>query len=116
MEPIKPRSRKGPEAKIQQAIIDMLRVKGWYTMVTHGNMYQCGFPDIFACHSTYGQRWIEVKKPKFKGSKFTSAQLEHFPKLCANGSGVWILTGATPEEYEKLFRKFNWWQYLEGHR
>lgn len=89
----------------------MLAVKGWYVMVTHGNMYQSGFPDLFACHSTYGQRWIEVKLPNMKGSKFTPAQLRCFPKLCANGSGVWILTAAKESEYEKLFTKFNWWQY-----
>ena len=116
MEPLKPRRRKGPEAKIQEDIIKFLLIKGWYVMVTHGNMYQSGFPDLFACHSKYGQRWVEVKKPGFIGSKFTPAQLECFPKLCANGSGVWILTAATEAEYDKLFSKFQWWVYLEGFR
>jgi hypothetical protein len=115
VEPLRQRSsKKGPEAKIQQAIIDSLRIKGWYVMVTHGNMYQSGFPDLFACHSVYGQRWIEVKKPEFKGSKFTPAQLECFPKICANGSGVWILTGHKDREYQKLFKRPNWWVYLSG--
>jgi hypothetical protein len=77
-------------------------------------MYQSGFPDIFACHPKYGQRWIEVKLPEMKGSKFTAAQLEDFNKLCAFGSGVWILTGATESEYEKLFKRSNWWQYLSA--
>lgn len=117
MDPIKvPNHKKGPEAKIQQELRDMLAVKGWYVMVTVGNAYMSGFPDLFACHSVYGQRWIEVKKPKFKGSKFTPAQLECFPKICANGSGVWILTGATEREYDKLFKRPNWWQYLAGFR
>lgn len=114
MEPLGLRSRKGPERKIQDAVIKMLRVKGWYVMQTHGNMYQCGFPDLFACHSKYGQRWIEIKKPNMVGSKFTPAQLEHFPKLVANGSGVWILVAATETEYEKLFSRPNWWSYLGG--
>lgn len=92
----------------------MLLIKGWYYMETHGNMFQWGFPDLFACHSRYGQRWIEVKRPKMQGSKFTPAQLDCFPKLCANGSGVWILTGATEQEYEKLFKQPNWWQYLSA--
>jgi hypothetical protein len=114
MKPLKPKRRKGPEAIIQAAIIDMLRIKGWHVMVTHGNMYQSGFPDLFACHSMYGTRWIEVKLPDMKGSKFTPAQLEHFPKMTANGSGVWILTAATESEYEKLFRRPNFWAYTEG--
>ena len=111
MDPLKG-IKKNPEAKIQESIVKMLKLYGWYTMETHGNMFQSGFPDIFACHSKYGQRWIEVKLPDMKGSKFTAAQLEHFPKLCANGSGVWILTGDTDHEYKKLFAKFNWYHYI----
>jgi hypothetical protein len=106
------RSKRGPEHKIQDDIIDMLRVKGWFVKVTNGNQFQSGFPDLFACHSRYGQRWIEVKLPNMEGSKFTDAQLEDFPKLCANGSGVWVLTAATDAEYQKLFKRFNWWEYL----
>lgn len=115
MEPLKPkRFSKGPERRIQDKIIAMLRIKGWYVMETHGNMYQSGFPDLFACHSKHGQRWIEVKLPGMKGSKFTPAQIEHFPKICANGSGVWILTGDSAKEYKKLFARHNWWQYLDA--
>lgn len=106
--------KKGPEAKVQNAIIDFLRARGWFVMVTHGNMYQSGFPDLFSCHSRYGQRWIEIKLPGMKGSKFTAAQLEDFPKICANGSGVWIMTGTSESEYEKLFRPPNWYQYLDA--
>jgi len=101
-----------PEAKIQDAIVKMLKLYGWYTMETHGNMFQSGFPDVYATHSSYGMRWIEVKLPDMKGSKFTAAQLECFPKLCANGSGVWILTADTDLEYKKLFSRFNWYTYL----
>lgn len=101
----------GPEAKIQQAIVNMLRIKGWHVMETHGNMYQCGFPDLFATHYLYSSRWIEVKNPK--AYRFTPAQREHFPKLCANGSGVWILVEASDVEYEKLFKPPNWHMYLE---
>jgi hypothetical protein len=99
----------GPEAKIQADVMDMLTLKGWYLKRVIGNEYQNGLPDIFACHSRYGQRWIEIKNPK--SYKFTPAQIETFPKLCANGSGVWILIAATEEEYQKLFASPNWWQY-----
>jgi hypothetical protein len=102
-----------PEAKVQDAIESMLKIKDWYIKRTHGNIYQSGFADIFACHHVYGQRWIEVKLPGMKGSKFTPAQLESFPKFCAHGSGVWVLTAATEEEYAKLFKAPNWWQYLD---
>lgn len=104
---------KGPEAKVQLEIIAYLRVRGWHVMVTHGNMYQSGFPDLFCSHSRYGPRWVEVKLPKMKGSKFTPAQLENFPKMVANGAPVWILTGGNEAEYEKLFAACNWWQYLD---
>ena len=114
MKQFKPKrtGKAAPERKIQNAIKDMLRIKGWYVMETHGNMYQSGFPDLFICHSRYGQRWVEIKLPGGKGSKFTPAQMECFPKICANGSGVWILTGSDEHNYEKLFRRPNWYSYL----
>jgi phosphoserine phosphatase len=81
-------------------------------METHGNMYQRGFPDLYATHHRYGARWIEVKLPKMVGSKFTPAQLECFPKLRANGTRIWILTAATKEEYDKLFKPDNVMLYI----
>jgi len=112
MDPFNPRKNKdrGPEEKIKRDIINFLKIEGWYTIVTHGNLYQHGLPDIFATHSEYRQRWIEVKNPG--AYAFTKAQLEVFPKLTANGSGVWILVAATKDEYDKLFKPCNWWQYL----
>lgn len=112
MLPYKPRKppAKGPEAKIKEDIIAMLKLENWFTIITHGNLYQHGLPDIYATHSEYGPRWIEVKvKDHYK---FTRAQIDTFPKMCANGSGVWILVEATHAEYMKLFRDPNWWQYL----
>jgi len=105
--------RKGPEAIIQRAIIKRLRNEEWFVKETHGNMYQSGFPDLFATHIRYGHRWIEVKLPNMKGSKFTGAQMETFPKLCAFGSGVWILTGDSDLEFLKLHKPANWVFYLK---
>jgi len=113
MKSMKTTKRKKPERIIQNNIIRFLRGKGWFVKETHGNMYQSGFPDLFACHSTYGQRWIEVKLPEMKGSKYTAAQLQDFPKFCANGSGVWVMTGISEQEYNKLFKKCNWAFYLD---
>ena len=110
MEPKKIKGGKGPERKIQDDIIIMMRGKSWHVMETHGNAYQSGFPDLYCCHYRYGARWIDVKNP---GSyKFTSAQLEHWPLMTANKAGVWILVAATELEYKKLFAEPNYWQYL----
>ena len=107
-----PRKKKRPEDAIRDRIRAMLESLGWFVKTTHGSMYQTGFPDLFACHARYGQRWIEVKRPKMKGGKFTPAQLRDLPLFCANGSGVWILTAATDSEYKKLFLQCNWYHYL----
>ncbi len=112
MDPFKPKGTKrgGPEAKIQEALIDFLTLKGWFVKSTHGNLYQQGFPDLFATHTKYGARWIEVKNAE--KYSFTPGQIEWFPKFVANGSGIWILTDATEVEYQKLFKPCNWWQFL----
>lgn len=107
----KPKPRQGPEAKIQANIILMLRGRGWFVKETHGNKFQWGFPDLWASHKRYGHRWIEVKNGD-GAYDFTPAQLESFPLFCNNGSGVWILKAATPEEYDKLFKPPNWLLYL----
>lgn len=103
---------KGPEKIIQEHIERMLRAYGWYVLRTHGSMFQSGFPDDYATHSRYGARWIEVKTPHRTGEVFTAAQLDVFPKLCASGSGVWVLTAATDSEYQKLFDRPNWSYFL----
>lgn len=111
MDPLKTRGR--PEDKIQAKVMAYLRRKGWFVINIHGNKYSSGLPDLFACHHLYGQRWIEIKLPDFKGSKFTAAQNKVFPQLCKNGSDVWILTADTDDEYQKLFRSGNYWEYLD---
>ncbi len=101
----------GPEATIQAAIVKYLRNKGWHVERIVGSMYQSGLPDLYIVHKNFGPRWVEVKLPDMKGSRFTKAQLAKFPVLCKNGAGVWVLTGATNDEYMKLMEPFNWWQY-----
>lgn len=107
-----PKAAKGPEAIIQKDIIAYLKNLDWYIRVTHGNAFQSGLPDLFCCHYIYGHRWIDVKNPK--SYNITPAQMEVWPKLCANGSGVWILIAATKLEYDKLFRPANWWSYTQA--
>ena len=82
-----------PEAKLQAKIIEMLQAREWFVKATHGNLYQSGFPDLYACHHKYGQRWIEVKIKEHYS--FTGAQLINFPRFSAAGAKIWILTDAT---------------------
>ncbi len=104
------KTKHGPEYVIQKAIIRFLKDRDWYIKETHGNMYQQGFPDLYICKRRYGTRWVEVKNPaKYK---FTPAQMESFPRMAAEGVGIWILTAATDREYQKLFKPANWWSFL----
>lgn len=108
MNPFKPKAtaKDGPEARIQQAIIDKLKAADWYIKVMVGNLYQYGVPDVYAAHLKHGQRWIEVKNPaKFS---FTPAQQVEFPKLHAAGVGIWILFSDDDTELLKLFKPANW--------
>jgi hypothetical protein len=100
-----------PESDLQKRIMLKLHQNGWMAKATHANEYQVGFPDVFAAHFTLGARWIECKQAT--GYVFTEAQLEDFPKLSNNGSGVWILTSDTDWEYNKLFKPQNWYTYLD---
>ena len=111
MEPVpKARKKRGPERIIQDDLVRLLKGYDWFVKETHGNMYQSGFPDVYAFHKSYGQRWIEVKNPD--SYSFTSAQLEWFPMFSAHQCGIWILTAATETEYRKLFSAANWHIYL----
>lgn len=110
MKPFESKSH-DPEKRIENEIRKKLAVKGWYTKKMHGNAFQSGVPDVYATHSTYGIRWIEVKTLK---GRFTAAQRETFPKLSANGTPIWVLTDSTDAELEKLFGPENWYWFLKG--
>jgi hypothetical protein len=99
----------GPEWHIQQAIIKKLRSLGWHVVVTHGNMFQQGLPDLFCCHKMYGIRLVEVKNPL--SYRFTPAQVHQFPLLYANGCQVHVLV-----EIAKLFKPSNYHHYMRNFR
>lgn len=102
------------ESKIQDEISKMLRHKGWYVKNLHGSQFQSGMPDLYCTHSKYGPRMVEVKRPNMKGSHFTPAQKEVFPKLIANGTPVWILMGDSDYQYAKLFKPCNFHSVYAG--
>ena len=113
MDPKKIRNlKKGPEAPIQEAIVNKLKMLDWVVKETHGNMYQWGVPDIYAAHKKYGARWIEVKDPNRKGELFTPAQISFFSELMSVGVGVWVLTSDSDREIALLHQEMNWWKYL----
>lgn len=80
---------------------------GWQVMVTNGNLYQVGFPDLYCTHPTHGQRWIDVKNPA--RYSFTPAQKKLWPAIDAC-VGIWILT--SPDQIETvLFKPSNLWSF-----
>lgn len=99
----------GPEMDIQTEIVEKLEKDGWLVRETYGCMYQTGFPDVYACKKGEGQRWIEVKNPK--SYRFTPAQMETFPRLTAEGVGIWILTSAS--QLSRLGESPNWMSYVK---
>ena len=101
-----------PEDKIVAALTMYLRAREWFVKKTHGNKYQTGFPDLFCAHRRYGIRWIEVKVAEH--GRFTPAQMDTFPQFAAAGVGIWVLTAATEDEYQKLFHPPNWVFFIKG--
>jgi hypothetical protein len=105
------RPKHGPEYKIQKAIIDFLSARGWHVERIVGGAFQMGLPDLYVAHPKWGQRWVEVKNDG--RYSFTRAQKIKWPVLEMYGVGIWILKGATQEEYDKLFAPPNWRDYVK---
>lgn len=99
------------EAVIQKRIIEALQIRGWECMVTHGNMFQKGFPDLYIFRRPEGSRWVEVKRPN--KWRFTSAQINWFHKMAAAGIGIWVLMGHEQSEIDKLYKAPNWYLFLD---
>ena len=97
------------ESIIQDDVIDFLEHRDWLVEPTHGNLIQKGFPDLFCHHIRWQSRWIDVKVPG--QYEFTKHQKLKWPKWESHGVGIWILTAATEEEYDKLFDPPNWRKY-----
>ena len=95
-----------PEAKIQRRLIQFFRDRSWFVQTFHGNIYQSGVPDLYVYQSKFGERWIDVKvKGKYS---FTKRQRQQWPIWEKYQVGIWILTDATQEQYDKLFKPPNW--------
>jgi hypothetical protein len=106
------RTAHGPEYGIQKEICNFLRDRGWHIERLIGNALQMGLPDLLVGHPKWGVRFIEVKNSD--EYNFTKAQRAKFPILDRYGFGIWILTAATEEEYQKLFSTPNWKDYWKS--
>ncbi len=103
------RPKHGPEWYIQRDLMAYMKARGWHVERMTGNMYQKGIPDLYCYHKQWGERWIDVKNDgKYS---FTDDQKKKWPVWDNAGIGIWILIGATQEEYDKLFALPNWRAY-----
>lgn len=106
------KKKHGPEWFIQRDLITFLEARGWLVERMIGNAYQFGVPDLYAHHIKWGPRWIDVK---VKGRyTFTTAQKIKWPLWEEHGAGIWILTAADQEQYDKLFQPPNWRDYWKS--
>jgi len=108
-------SQDKPESQIQEELIEFLKAHQWHVEPISADAFQNGLPDLFCAHKDLGTRWVEVKRPT--GYTFTLRQRQRWPVWEEFGIGIWILTAATQEEYDKLFKPPNWHDYWkEGFR
>jgi hypothetical protein len=103
------RAKHGPEFTIQKNLIAFLSARGWLVERMVGNAFQSGIPDLYCYHPKWGERWIDAKVEGHYS--FTKAQRIKWPRWESFGVGIWILTAADQEEYNKLFAPPNWRDY-----
>lgn len=101
----------GNEYYIQRDVVKMLHTQGWHVERLVGMAFQSGLPDLLAGHVKFGMRFVEIKQEEHY--RWTNAQRWKLPILMKNGMGVWILTEATPAQYERLFAPPNLWDYMK---
>ncbi len=99
-------SQDKPEQQIQDELVEFLRIRQWHVETISADPFQNGLPDLFCANKKVGIRWVEVKRPS--GYTITLRQRQRWPVWHAFGIGIWILTAATQEEYDKLFKPPNW--------
>ena len=105
MQPKRIKRNQSPESDIQKGIITYLTARHWFVREVHAGARHFGWPDLYCSHKHYGIRWIEVKLPDMKGSKFTKSQLKWFPQMIQGGSYIWILTAANDYNFNLLFNR-----------
>lgn len=106
------KAKHGPEWFIQRDLVAFLEAREWLVERMIGNAFQTGIPDLYAHHPKWGGRWIDVKN---NGRySFTKAQKRKWPLWESYGVGIWILTSADQQAYDKLFGPPNWRNYWKA--
>lgn len=103
------RAKHGPEWYIQRDLMRYMRERGWFIKRMTGNMFQSGVPDLYCFHKQWGERWIDVKNDG--RYTFTEDQKREWPVWEDAGIGIWILVGATQDQYDLLFKPPNFRDY-----
>ncbi len=101
----------GPEWHIRRDVREMLETRGWMVEIMVGSAFQTGVPDLYCFNRKWGERWIDTKDPD--RYTFTKAQRYKWPLWEKAGVGIWILTAATQEQYDLLFKPPNWRQFVK---
>jgi len=104
MEFKKPRGK--PEKAGSDRLRELMKQEGWYTKKTHGSMFSEDWPDLYAMHPKFGQRWIETKAPK---GALSDGQIKEFHIWSKHGVGVWVLRDE--KDYKWLFEEPNWYKF-----
>lgn len=99
------------EFKIQKALVQYMRARGWLVERLIGNAFQYGIPDLYCYHPKWGERWVDCKRPDNTYS-FTKAQRQKWPLWAKYGVGIWILTSI--DDYPLLFKEPNWRNYWKS--
>lgn len=84
-----------------------MEARGWLVEKVTASAYLIGWPDVFACHREFGQRWIEMKRPNV--GRLNDDQRRVFMKWHNAGVRIWVVTSV--EEYGLLFKEPNWFWY-----
>jgi len=98
-----------PEVQIQRELVAFLKARGWHVERLFADAFQNGFPDLYCYHKKWHERWIEVKRPD--RYTFTLRQRQKWPVWESFGIGIWVLTAATQEQYDLLFKPPNWREF-----
>ena len=101
--------RDKPEYKTKRTkndLVKYLEIRGWLTQRMSADAFLKGFPDLFCADNKWGTRWVEVRRPE--NHTLNKAQRRRWALWDELRIGIWVLTAATQEEFNKLYKPPNW--------
>ena len=98
------------ELQIQRELVAFLKARTWHVERMLANAYQTGIPDLYCYHKRWGERRIEVKRPdEYSFTRWTKVEMARVGAPL--GIPIWILTAATQDQYDLLFKSPNWREF-----